>query len=80
MNRRSLKLQVSSSIGTVSAEYIAPEASKCIMTLSHGAGAGMNHSFMVTPPCILPENHKGLDRGNNKKMNEIKKESFTPAL
>lgn len=47
MNTRSLLLQVSPSIGTVSAEYIVPETSKCVMTLAHGAGAGMNHSFMV---------------------------------
>src|SRR5258708_19817872 len=48
MNTRSLSIQVSPSIGSVSAEYIVPEASKCIMTLAHGAGAGMNHSFMTT--------------------------------
>lgn len=48
MSSQSLSLLVSSSIGTVSAEYIAPEKSKCIMTLAHGAGAGMNHSFMNT--------------------------------
>ena len=47
MNTRSLSLQVSPSIGTVSAEYIVPETSKCIMTLAHGAGAGMHHSFMA---------------------------------
>ncbi|HTI12832.1 MAG TPA: alpha/beta family hydrolase [Puia sp.] len=55
MDRRSLKLQVSPSIGTVSAEYIIPETSKCIMTLAHGAGAGMNHSFMVTLAEALSE-------------------------
>jgi uncharacterized protein len=39
-------LQVSDSTGAVSAEYILPEKSKCIMTLAHGAGAGMDHTFM----------------------------------
>ena len=48
MNIQSLSLKVSDSIGTVSAECIAPEKSKCIMTLVHGAGAGMHHAFMVT--------------------------------
>jgi hypothetical protein len=43
MNTRSLQLEVSPEIGKVSAEYIVPEASKCLMTLAHGAGAGMNH-------------------------------------
>src|SRR5260221_3401909 len=55
MNTRSLSLLVSPSIGTVSAEYIVPEASKCIMTLAHGAGAGMNHSFMAALAASLSE-------------------------
>lgn len=37
---------VSSSIGAVSAIYIAPEEPQCILTLAHGAGTGMNHRFM----------------------------------
>lgn len=48
MNTQSLQLEVSPSIGKVSAEYIVPATSKCLMTLAHGAGAGMNHSFMTT--------------------------------
>src|SRR5882757_703298 len=55
MNTRSLSIQVSPSIGTVSAECIVPETSKCVMTLAHGAGAGMNHSFMVTLAEALSE-------------------------
>src|SRR6266436_4116778 len=55
MKTRSLSLQVSPSIGTVSAECIVPEKSKCIITLAHGAGAGMNHSFMVTLAQSLSE-------------------------
>ena len=47
MNTRSLSLQVSPSIGEVSAECTSPKKSKCIMTVAHGAGAGMNHPFMV---------------------------------
>jgi len=48
MKTRSLSLKISPSIGTVSAECFIPEKSKCILTLAHGAGAGMNHSFMIT--------------------------------
>jgi len=48
MKTRSLSLEISPSIGIVSAECTVPEKSKCIMTLAHGAGAGMNHPFMVT--------------------------------
>src|SRR5215470_9307039 len=55
MNTQSLSLQISPSIGSVSAEYIVPQKSNCIMTLAHGAGAGMNHSFMVTLANSLAE-------------------------
>ena len=48
MNTRSISLEVSPAIGAVTAEYIVPETPKCIMTLAHGAGAGMQHVFMVT--------------------------------
>jgi len=48
MNTRSLSLPVSAAIGAVSAEYMAGEHPVCIMTLAHGAGAGMDHAFMVT--------------------------------
>jgi predicted alpha/beta-hydrolase family hydrolase len=55
MNTRSLSLKISPSIGSVSAESIIPPKSKCIITLAHGAGAGMNHSFMVTLAQSLSE-------------------------
>jgi uncharacterized protein len=55
MKTRSIAIQVSPSIGKVSAEYIAPAASKCIVCLAHGAGAGMNHSFMITLAQSLAE-------------------------
>jgi predicted alpha/beta-hydrolase family hydrolase len=55
MKTQSLSLEVSDSIGTVSSECIAPEKSKCIITLAHGAGAGMHHAFMVTLANSLAE-------------------------
>ncbi|SIO50117.1 alpha/beta hydrolase family protein [Chitinophaga niabensis] len=48
MSTKSLKLNVSPSIGKVSAKYITPDKPKCIFTLAHGAGAGMDHVFMET--------------------------------
>lgn len=48
MTTQSLKLEVSPSIGTVSAKYTAPAQPACIFTLAHGAGAGMDHIFMQT--------------------------------
>ncbi len=48
MRTQSFKLEVSSSKGVVSAKYILPDKPTCILTLAHGAGAGMDHSFMET--------------------------------
>lgn len=48
MSTQSFKIEVSPSAGTVSAKYTAPDKPTCIFTLAHGAGAGMDHSFMET--------------------------------
>jgi uncharacterized protein len=48
MSTKSLKFEVSPSVGKVSAKYVAPDKPICIFTLAHGAGAGMDHSFMET--------------------------------
>lgn len=44
----SLKLSVSPSIGEVSAEITVASKSIAVVTLAHGAGAGMNHPFMIS--------------------------------
>ena len=46
MSTQSLKFEVSPSVGVVSAKYIVPDKPTCVFTLAHGAGAGMDHSFM----------------------------------
>ena len=56
MKTSSLSLKVSPSVGNVSAECITPQKSKCIINIAHGAGAGMNHSFMITIAKQLAEN------------------------
>ena len=48
MSTKSLKIEVSPSVGSVSAKYMAPDKPVCVLTLAHGAGAGMDHSFMET--------------------------------
>ena len=48
MSTQSFKLEISPSVGIISAKYIVPDKPKCIFTLAHGAGAGMDHSFMET--------------------------------
>ena len=46
IHTQTIDLFVSDSVGTVSAKHTAPEAPQCILTLAHGAGAGMDHAFM----------------------------------
>jgi predicted alpha/beta-hydrolase family hydrolase len=60
----SLSIKISDSIGNVSGEYIVPEKSKCIITLAHGAGAGMNHSFMISLANALAEKNIATLRFN----------------
>ncbi|AWO02228.1 alpha/beta hydrolase [Chitinophaga alhagiae] len=48
MYTKSFKVKVSPSAGSVTAKYTAPDNPKCILTLAHGAGAGMDHVFMET--------------------------------
>jgi len=48
MSIKSFKIEVSPSLGKVSAKYVVPDKAVCIFTLAHGAGAGMDHSFMET--------------------------------
>ena len=55
MPSQTFTLQVSSEIGKVSAALIAPAKPICIMTLAHGAGAGMQHSFMIALSEALAE-------------------------
>lgn len=55
MSGHTLLLNISPEIGNVSAEYILPEDCNCIMTLAHGAGAGMSHSFMTLLANALAE-------------------------
>src|SRR5688572_6154869 len=55
LNTRQLSIQVSPTIGNISSEFMIPEKPKCLLTLAHGAGAGMNHAFMVTLAQSLAE-------------------------
>lgn len=42
-----LTIPISESIGSVSASIIEPENPEVVLVLAHGAGAGMNHPFMI---------------------------------
>ena len=80
MNSRSLTLKVSPAIGTVSAEYFIPDECSCLMTLAHGAGAGMNHEFMVSLATSLAEVGIGTLRFNFPFTEKKKGRPDTPAV
>lgn len=46
MKRKSFKTKVSPEIGSISAISIVPDNPVCLLTMAHGAGAGMTHPFM----------------------------------
>jgi predicted alpha/beta-hydrolase family hydrolase len=80
MKKKSLSLKVSAAIGSVATEIFIPEKSKCIITLAHGAGAGMNHPFMVTLSQLLAEEGIATLRFNFPFMENKKGRPDTPAV
>jgi uncharacterized protein len=80
MTSQALTINVSPEKGKVSAEYIMPENCICIMTLAHGAGAGMNHSFMVSLANALAENGIATLRFNFPFMENKKGPADKPAV
>ena len=80
MKTRSLSLKVTNVIGSVSAECITPKETKCVITLAHGAGAGMNHEFMVTLAKALAERNIATLRFNFPFMENKKGRPDTPAV
>ena len=80
MKTRSLSLAVSPEIGKVSAELITPDHPICVMTLAHGAGAGMNHEFMLTISKSLAEKEIATLRFNFPFMENKKGRPDSPAV
>jgi predicted alpha/beta-hydrolase family hydrolase len=78
--KRVLTLKVSPAIGNVSAEYTIPDKPICVMTLAHGAGAGMHHSFMVTLAQALCETGIATLRFNFPFTENKKGRPDTPAV
>src|SRR5688572_24765074 len=75
-----ITLDVSATIGKVSAEYMAPQNAKCFFTLAHGAGAGMNHSFMVALAKALAELDISTLRFNFPFIEQKKRSPDVPAV
>jgi predicted alpha/beta-hydrolase family hydrolase len=77
---KTLTLHISPTIGSVSAEYIVPENATAIMTLAHGAGAGMNHVFMTALAAELASEGIATLRFNFPFMENNKKRADVPAV
>ena len=80
MKTQSFSLLVSDSIGSVSAEYIIPGKSMSLITLAHGAGAGMNHPFMTSLATSLAKENIATLRFNFPFMENKKGRPDVPAV
>jgi uncharacterized protein len=80
MKTRSLSISVSPTIGKVSGLYIVPEKPIALMTLAHGAGAGMNHIFMETLATLLGQLNTATLRFNFPFTENKKGRPDTPAV
>jgi len=80
MKTKSLSIKVSSTIGNVSAELIVPKDAKAIVTIAHGAGAGMKHEFMIKLSQSLAEAGIASLRFNFPFMENKKGRPDTPAV
>lgn len=78
IKEKTISIPVSESIGAVSAVILEPASCTAIMTLAHGAGAGMNHTFMVRLAQALAERSIGTIRFNFPYMEQGKKRPDMP--
>lgn len=77
---KSLKINISETIGSVSAVLQEPPKMKALIVLAHGAGAGMNHKFMVELSEALAAKGIGTLRYNFPYMENGKKRPDVPAV
>ena len=77
---KSLKIKISESIGSVSAALLEPPKMKVLIVLAHGAGAGMNHNFMISLSEALAAKGIGTLRYNFPYMENGKKRPDVPAV
>jgi len=80
MIRQLITLKVSDSAGNVSGEYVLPDNPSAMFTLAHGAGAGMNHPFMVALANALSQRGIGTLRFNFPFIEQKKKRPDLPAV
>jgi len=79
MREKSIKIQVSAGIGQVSGKCVVPPVPQSVLVLAHGAGAGMEHSFMETLAARLAEREIATVRFNFPFAENKKGRPDTPA-
>jgi len=77
---QSFQLAISDNLGSVTAELINSDHIHAVMTLAHGAGAGMNHSFMIDLAHELADLGIATLRFNFPYMENKKKRPDVPAI
>jgi len=80
MSTKRITIPVSDVIGKVTAEYDVPANATCVLTLAHGAGAGMDHAFMVSLAAALSAAGIGTLRFNFPFTENKKGRPDTPAV
>jgi len=80
VKRKPITLKVSSEIGSVSGEYIIPDKSICLITLAHGAGAGMHHPFLLELATSLADRNIATLRFNFPYMENNKGRPDAPVV
>jgi len=80
MSTKRISIPVSSTIGKVSAAYDVPANATCLLSLAHGAGANMDHAFMVSLAEALSVADIGTMRFNFPFMENKKGRPDSPAV
>jgi predicted alpha/beta-hydrolase family hydrolase len=80
MKTKEISIPVSTTQGSVSGEVILPAKASAMLLLAHGAGAGMQHRFMVELSHALHENGIATLRYNFPYMESGKKRPDPPAI
>jgi predicted alpha/beta-hydrolase family hydrolase len=80
MSTKRITIPVAETIGKVTAAYDVPANATCVLTLAHGAGANMDHSFMVSLTETLSAADIGTMRFNFPFTENKKGRPDTPAV
>ena len=75
-----MSILISEGIGSVSASIVEPKNPDAVLVLAHGAGAGMNHPFMITLARELSHHSVATVRYNFPYMENKRNRPDPPAI